>query len=41
MSDPDDNRKKIATGRIVIWIVVGGIGLYLIVSGLIGIITKG
>jgi hypothetical protein len=40
MSDPD-NRKKIATGRIVVWIVVGGIGLYLIVSGLIGIITKG
>ena len=41
MSDPDENRKKIAAGRIVVWIVVGGIGLYLIVSGLIGIITKG
>jgi hypothetical protein len=41
MSDSDDNRKKIATGRIVVWIIVGGIGLYLVVSGLIGIITKG
>jgi hypothetical protein len=41
MSDPEENRKKITTGRIVVWIVVGGIGLYLIVSGLIGIITKG
>ena len=40
MSDPDDNRKKIAAGRIVVWIVVGGIGLYLIVSGLIGIHGK-
>jgi hypothetical protein len=41
MSDPDDNRKKVSTGRMIIWIVVGAIGLYLVVSGLIGIITKG
>jgi hypothetical protein len=41
MSDPDDNRKKVSTGRMIIWIVVGAIGLYLVVSGVLGIIAKG
>jgi hypothetical protein len=27
--------------RIVIWVIVGGVGLYLVVSGVIGIIAKG
>jgi hypothetical protein len=36
MSDPD--KKGPSTNRIVLWIVVGGIGLYLVVSGLIGIL---
>ena len=27
--------------RLVIWIVVGGVGLYLVISGILGIIAKG
>jgi hypothetical protein len=41
MSDPDDSSKKVSTGRMIIWIVVGAIGLYLVVSGVLGIIAKG
>jgi hypothetical protein len=41
MSDPDGSKKKISTARITVWIVVGGIGLYLIISGVLGIIAKG
>ena len=33
--------KKPSTNRIIIWIVVGGIGLYLVVSGVIGIVAAG
>ena len=36
----DDGKKSITTGRIAIWVVVGGIGLYLLASGVIGILTK-
>jgi hypothetical protein len=39
MSDGDD--KKISPARIAIWVIVGGIGLYLVISGAIGIIVKG
>lgn len=31
----------ISTARIMIWIVVGGIGVFLLVSGIVGIIAKG
>jgi hypothetical protein len=41
MSDPDDRPKKVSTGRMIVWIVVGAIGLYLVVSGVLGIIAKG
>ena len=27
--------------RIVIWIIVGGVGLYLVISGILGILAKG
>lgn len=27
--------------RVVIWVVVAGVGLYLLLSGVIGIIAKG
>ena len=27
--------------RIVIWVIVGGVGLYLVISGVLGIIAKG
>jgi len=27
--------------RVAIWVIVGGIGLYLVISGVVGIIAKG
>ncbi|WP_213816734.1 hypothetical protein [Glaciihabitans sp. dw_435] len=40
---PDGEKKKpaITTNRIVLWVVVAGVAIYLIVSGLVGVITKG
>jgi hypothetical protein len=32
---------KITPTRILVWIVVGGIGLYLVISGIVGILAKG
>ncbi|MEP6478579.1 MAG: hypothetical protein ABJB03_04255 [Rhodoglobus sp.] len=39
----DDEKKKtqISLGRIAIWVVVGGVGAYLVISGIVGIIAKG
>jgi hypothetical protein len=34
------DRGKITGTRIVVWIVVGGVGIYLVITGIIGIITK-
>lgn len=31
-----DDKPKISTTRIVMWIVGGAVGLYLLISGLIG-----
>ena len=38
----DDNNKKssVSTGRLVIWVVVTGVALYLLISGIVGIIAK-
>jgi hypothetical protein len=37
----EENKKpKISTGRIVIWVVVTGVALYLLISGIVGIIAK-
>ncbi len=36
-----DDDKKISNGRIMIWIVVGGVGLYFLGSGIVGIIAGG
>lgn len=43
MTEPSDDKKKptISFGRIAIWVIVGGIGLYLVISGLVGVIVKG
>lgn len=38
---PEKPKGQITFGRIAIWVIVGGIGLYLVISGVIGIITKG
>jgi hypothetical protein len=37
----DDKKPAISFGRIAIWVIVGGIGLYLVISGVVGIIVKG
>jgi hypothetical protein len=38
----DDEKKKgqVSFGRLAIWIIVGGIGAYLLISGVIGILVK-
>jgi hypothetical protein len=38
---PGDPPPKISTSRIIIWIVVAGVGLWLIGTGIAGIIAKG
>ena len=40
MAAPDDKPRVTAT-RLIIWLVVGAIGVYLVVSGVLGIIAKG
>ena len=39
----EENRKKgeISFARIANWAIVGGVGLYLVISGVVGIIVKG
>lgn len=34
-------RPRLTALRVVIWVVVGAIGLFLLASGLLGIIAKG
>ena len=38
----EDDKKKgeISTRRIVIWVIVAGVGLYLVISGVVGILAK-
>ena len=36
-----DDKNKIAPARIAIWVVVAGVGVYLVVSGLVGILSGG
>jgi hypothetical protein len=40
---PGDDEKKpaISMNRLALWLVVGGIGAYLLLSGVFGIIAKG
>lgn len=34
-------KPQISPARITVWIAVGGIGVFLLVSGIVGIIAKG
>lgn len=40
---PGDDKKKpaISMNRLALWLVVGAVGAYLLLSGVIGIIAKG
>jgi len=37
---PDKDPRKPSTNRIVIWVIVGGVGVYFLLSGVIGLINK-
>ena len=37
----DPQKPKLTPTRVVIWIAVAAIGLYLVISGIVGIIAKG
>jgi hypothetical protein len=41
-NDPGEKRKRagFTTQRIILWIVVGGFGAYLIITGIVGLIIK-
>ncbi|WP_395245740.1 hypothetical protein ACGGZK_08005 [Agromyces sp. MMS24-K17] len=39
--EPEKDPNKPSTTRIAIWIIVGAIGLYLLGSGIWGIVTAG
>jgi hypothetical protein len=38
---PGGPRRGPTTTRIIIWIAVAGVALYLIISGIVGVVTKG
>lgn len=38
---PEPGPKKPSPARIGVWLVVGAIGVYLLASGVIGIVTSG
>lgn len=40
-TDPAKTKFIPSTTRIMIWIVVGGVGVYLVVIGVIGMLGKG
>jgi hypothetical protein len=40
-SDNNGEKKPVSSARLAIWIIVGGIGVYLVATGLYGVITKG
>jgi hypothetical protein len=34
-------RPRLTVTRVVVWVVVAGIGIYLLTAGIVGIIAKG
>jgi hypothetical protein len=41
MMDIDDRPKRPSSTRILIWVLVGGVGIYMLASGIIGIVSGG
>ena len=37
----DKKKKETSLGRVAIWVLVGGVGVYTLVTGISGIIAKG
>lgn len=38
--EPKGDKKGPSFNRIAIWVIVGGVGVYLIVSGLLGVMSE-
>jgi len=38
---PPDDKHKPSPARIGVWLVVGAVGVFMLVSGIIGIVTGG
>ncbi|WP_396667771.1 hypothetical protein [Microbacterium sp. R86528] len=41
MSSPDKGSNKPSSARIILWIVAGSVGLYMVGSGVVGLISNG
>lgn len=41
MAENQRDGSSITTGRIIVWIIVAGIGVFLVATGVAGIIAKG
>ena len=37
----DPKKPRLTATRIVIWVAVAAVGLYLVISGIVGILAKG
>ena len=37
--DIDDGPKRPSSTRILVWVLAGGVGIYLLASGIIGIVS--
>lgn len=38
--EPEPDKKRISNARLGIWLGVGGVAVYMIVSGIVGIVSK-
>lgn len=41
MTDPKQDRPRVSPTRIGIWVLVTGVGLYMVISGVVGALTNG
>jgi hypothetical protein len=41
MDDPDERRQRVSPTRIGIWVLVSAVGLYMVISGLTGVLSSG
>ena len=41
MADPDHRRPRVSPTRIGMWVVVSAVGLYMVISGLMSVLSNG
>ena len=39
--DAERKKREISPTRLAVWLIAGGFGAYLLISGVVGILTKG